>query len=88
MIRANKFLEEIYNDLGRLLFLIYWGKQYYISFYDDAIRTYHIKTIWHKGQAFEKFLEFISWAKNQSGKMLKRYRIDEGKEFDNKALKT
>ncbi len=41
----------------------------------------------HKSQAFEKFLEFISWAENQSGKKLKRYRTDGGGEFDNEALK-
>ncbi len=40
----------------------------------------------HKGQAFEKFLEFISWAENQSGDKLKRYRTDGGREIDNEAL--
>ena len=42
----------------------------------------------YKGQAFEKFLEFISWAKNQLGKKLKRYRINGGGEFNNEALKS
>ena len=42
--------------------------------------------MWHKSQAFEKFLEFISWAENQSEKKLKRYRTDVGGEFDNKAF--
>ncbi len=36
----------------------------------------------HKSQAFEKFLEFIYWAENQSGKKLKTYFTDGGREFD------
>ena len=42
----------------------------------------------HKSQAFEKFLELISWAENQSGKKLKRNRRDGGGEFNNKTFKS
>lgn len=41
----------------------------------------------YKSQAFEKFLEFIFWAENQSEKMLKKYCKDGKKLFDNEALK-
>ncbi len=41
----------------------------------------------NKSQAFEKFLEFIFWAENKSGKKLKRYHTNRGGEFNNKALK-
>lgn len=88
MTRATEFLEEINSDLGGLLSLIEQRKLYYIFFYNDATRTYYIKIMQHKSQAFKKFLEFISQAKNYLGKKLKRYQIDRGKKFDNKALKT
>lgn len=45
MIRATEFLKAIYNDLGGPLPLTYWGKLYYILFYDDTTRTYYIKPI-------------------------------------------
>ena len=88
MTRAMEFLEEIHSDLGGSLLLTCCGEQHYISFYDDVTVTYHVKTMWYKSQAFEKFLEFISWAENQSEKKLKKYCIDGGEKFDNKAFKT
>ncbi len=88
MIRATEFLEEIHSDLEGPLPPTRRGEQYYISFYDNATGTYHIKTMRHKSQAFEKFLEFIPWAESQSGKMLKRYHTDGRGEFDHEALKS
>ncbi len=87
MTRATEFLEEIHNDLGGPLPPTRLGEQYYISFYDDATGTYYVKTMRHKSQAFEKFLEFVSWEKNQSGKKLRRYRTDRGRKFHDEALK-
>ena len=87
MTMATEFLEEIHSDLRVSLPLLGWKEYYYISFYDDVIGTYHVKTIWHKNQVFEIYLEFISKAKNQSGKIFKRYRINGRREFDNNALK-
>ena len=57
MTRATEFLEEIHSDLGGPLPPTRWGEQYYISFYDDATGAYYVKTMRHKSQAFEKFLE-------------------------------
>ncbi len=87
MTRATGFLEEIHSDLEGPLPPTSWGEQYYISFYDDATGTYHVKTMRHKSQAFEKFLGFISWAENQSGKKLKRYRTDVEREFNKRFSK-
>ncbi len=84
---ATEFLQEIHSDLGGPLPPTRLGEQYYIFFYDDATVTYYVKTIRHKSQGFEKFLEFIYCAENQSGKKLKRYQTDRGGEFDNEALK-
>lgn len=75
MRKARKFWKEINSDLKWSLSLTHWEKQYYISFYDDAIETDYFKTILHKSQVIEKFLEFISWTENQSRKMLKRYSV-------------
>lgn len=88
MIRVIEFLKEIHSNLGRLLPPIRWKKQYYISFYDDATRIYNVQTMWYKSLAFEKFLGFISWAENLSGKKLKRYYTDGRGEFDNEALQS
>ncbi len=72
MTMATEFLQEIHSDLGEPLPPTRWGEQYYISLYDDATGTYYVKIMRHKSQAFEKFLEFTSWAENQSGKKLKK----------------
>ncbi len=88
MTKATEFLGEIHIDLGEPLPPTRLGAQYYIFFYDNATGNYHVKTMRNKSQTFEKFLEFISWPENQSGKKLKWYRTDEGEEFDNKALKS
>ncbi len=88
MTRATEFLEEIHSDLTAPLPPTRWGEDYYIAFYDDTTGTYHVKTMRHKGQAFEKFLEFISWAENQSGKKVKRYLTDGWEMFNHDALKS
>ena len=54
MTKAMEFLEEIHNGLRGLLPPTRWREQYYMSFYDDATGTYHVKTMRHKSQAFEK----------------------------------
>lgn len=58
MIRAIEFLEEIKSDLGGPLLPTHWREQYYIFFQDDAIGTYHIKTIRDKSLDFQKILKF------------------------------
>ncbi len=88
MTRVTEFLEEIHIDLGRPLPLTHWEGQYYTSIYDDATGTYHLKTMQYNNQAFEKFLEFISWAEDQSGKKFKRYRTDGEGVFNNMTLKS
>ncbi len=42
----------------------------------------------HKGQAFEKFVKFVTWAQNQSENKLKSYRTDFREEFDKELFKT
>ena len=88
MKRATESLEEKHSDLLGTLPQTRLETEYYISFYDDETWTKHVKTIRHKSQAFEKFLEFISWAENQSGKKLKRNCRDGAGEFNNKILKS
>lgn len=87
MRNCIEFLEKIHSNLRGSLSPIHWKKLYCITFYDDIIETYHIQTMWHKSPAFEKLLEFNSWAKNQSEKMFKRYQTDRKGQFDNKTLK-
>ena len=64
------------------------GQTFYISFFDDSTGCYYIEGMRHKSQAFEKFVKFVTWAQNQSGNKLKRYRTDFGGEFDNELFKT
>ncbi len=86
--RATEFLGFVYSDLGRPLPATRLGQTFYISFYDDSTGCYYIESVRHKSQAFEKFVKFVTWAQNQSGNKLKRYRTDFGREFDNELFKT
>ena len=88
IIKTIEILKKIQSDLGELLSSICWVEQYYISCYDIATRAYYVKTMWYKSQAFEKFLEFISWVENKSGEKLKKYCTDKKKKFDKEALKS
>ncbi len=86
--RATEFLEFVHSDLGGTLPATRLGHTFYISFFDDSTGCYYIEGMRHKSQAFEKFVKFVTWAQNQSGNKLKRYRTDFGGEFDNELFKT
>lgn len=60
MTKGIEFLEEIHSNLRGCLSPIHWKKIYCITSYDDITETYRIQIMWHKSQAFEKLLEFIS----------------------------
>ena len=88
MRKATKFLEEIDSNLRGLLPSTRWREQYYISFYDNITRVYYVRTMQHKSQAFENFVQFIFSVENQLRKKIKKYCTDGVKEFDNEALKS
>ncbi len=86
--QATEVLEFVHSDLGGPLPATRLRQTFYMFFYDDSTGCYYIEGMRHKIQAFEKFVKFVTWAKNQSGNKLKRYRTDFGGEFDNKLFKT
>ncbi len=87
MTRATKFLELLHSDLGGPLSSTKYRDIFYISFYDNATRTYYVKPLRHKSQAIDEFSKFVTWALTQSGNKLKRYCTDFGGEFDNQSFK-
>ncbi len=87
MTYATEFLELLHNDLGGSLPSTKYGYIINISFYDEATKTYHVKSLRHNSEAFDEFLKFVTWAQTQSGNKLKRYRRDFEREFDNQSFK-
>lgn len=57
----------------------------FIDDYSRYIFTYFLK---QKSEAFDTFLQFIAMAEKQTGKTLKQFRSDNGKEYMNSKFKT
>lgn len=82
---STEVLQYIHSDL--------WGSpnvtpslskcQYYISFVDDYSRKVWIYFLKTKDEAFSKFVEWKALVENQSGKVVKALRTDNGLEYCN-----
>lgn len=80
--RATAPLELIHSDIcGPMPTESIGRMRYYVSFVDDyshLSKTYAIRL---KSEAFEKFKIYKSWAENQTGYKIKKFRTDGGMEF-------
>lgn len=83
MSHATKFLEKVHSNLCGFFPVSQSGMRSYISFKNDAIRTYHIYPIKLKSQAFDKIKKHVDWASQKTGMQLKKLYTDGGKEYNN-----
>lgn len=82
--KTNQVLELVHSDVcGPTTIDSFGGSRYFLTFVDDFSRKVFVFTIKKKSEAFEKFLEFKSWAENQTEKRIKIIRTDNGKEYCN-----
>ncbi|KAH9658981.1 hypothetical protein KPL70_023688 [Citrus sinensis] len=60
------------------------GARYFVSFIDDFSMKVWIYVLKHKGEALERFKEWITLIENQTDKKIKRLRTDNGLEYCSK----
>ena len=81
-------LAQINADLfGPTRVATHAGAKYLCVFIDAAtgyVKVYHLKV---KSQATECFKSFRRWIENQTGKLIKNLRTDNGGEFDNQEMR-
>ena len=83
---SNCILEYVHSDLWGSSFvpLSLNGYQYFMSIIDDHSRRVWVYFLKHRNEAFAKFKEWKIMVENQTGRKLKRLRIDNGLEFCNR----
>lgn len=80
--RAAAIGDEIHSDIwGPSPVETNHGKRYYISFTDDHSRFTHLYLIRKKDEAFESYVTYEAWLKNQKSAMIKCLHSDRGGEF-------
>ncbi|KAH9704469.1 hypothetical protein KPL70_011474 [Citrus sinensis] len=82
---TKQTLDYIHSDLwGPSQVPSLGGARYFVSFIDDYSRKVWIYVLKHKSEALGKFKEWVTLIENQTGKKIKRLRIDNGLEYCSK----
>jgi len=85
--RANDILELVHSDLnGPHKTTGFDGSKYFLSFVDDYSKLAVIYTINSKSEVYECFKNYINKVENLTGKKIKKFRCDNGKEYLNKYI--
>ena len=80
--KTTSVLELVHSDVcGPMSVASVGGSFYFITFVDDYSRYVWVYIIRKKGQAIDKFKEFIALSENTTGKRIKRFRSDNGGEY-------
>jgi hypothetical protein len=81
--KSNGILDLIHSDLcGPMTALSMNGCIYYIIFIDDCSRKTWIYFLKTKDESFSRFQDFKNLVENQTGRHIRVFRTDNGKEFD------
>jgi hypothetical protein len=81
-MREEGILQLVHSDVFGLVLVPSLGKYvYYVSFIDDFSRNTWIYFLRKKFEVFERFKELKALVDNQTGKITKALRIDNGGEF-------
>jgi len=85
--RSQHCLDIIYSDLcGPMRTSSMGGAYYLITFIDDHSRWYQTYFLKSKDEAPSKFIEFKNLVENQTGRKIKIFHSDNGKEFCNSTM--
>ena len=80
--RTTELLGLIHTDVcGLMMTQARGGYSYFITFIDDLSRFGYVYLMKHKSEAFDKFKEYQSMVKKQTGKSIKVLRSDRGGEY-------
>ena len=80
--KTTSVLELVHSDVcGPMSVASVGGSFYFVSFIDDYSRYAWVYIIKKKGEAIEKFKQFIALSENVTGKRIKRFRSDNGGEY-------
>lgn len=86
--RAIKELELIHSDVGGPISIKSMGGcRYYVTFIDDFTRKVFVYCLHNKSQVFQCFVKFKTLVENQIESKIKKFRSDNGTEFDNTKFK-
>jgi Reverse transcriptase (RNA-dependent DNA polymerase)/Integrase core domain/GAG-pre-integrase domain/Zinc knuckle len=79
---APNFGDIVHSDLwGRTPVSTNNGKNYYVSFTDDATRLTHLYLLRNKSDAFKAYKEYSAWVKTNRNTTIKRLHSDRGGEY-------
>ncbi|KAL0546565.1 hypothetical protein IC582_016476 [Cucumis melo] len=81
-LRTKIPLELVHSNLcGPMNVKAREGYRYFSSFIDDYLRYGHVYLIQNKSDSFEKFKEYKAKVENESGKTIKTFQSDRGREY-------
>ncbi|CAK9818809.1 Retrovirus-related Pol polyprotein from transposon TNT 1-94 [Anthophora quadrimaculata] len=82
--RATNILDIIHSDVcGPMRTRSYGGNKYFVTFIDDHSRWCEIRFLKSKDQLFDAFRDFKNYIENQTGRKIKVFQSDNGKEYVN-----
>ncbi len=82
---ATEPFELVHSDVcGPLSVNSIGGSRFFVTFIDDYSRYTYVYFIERKDQVLEKFKEFVTLARNLTGKQVKTLRTDNGGEYCSK----
>jgi hypothetical protein len=81
-LRAEGILQLVHNDVFELASIPSLGKYvYYVSFINDFLGNTWMYFVWKKYKLIDRFKEFKDLMENQTKKIIKVLRMDNGGEF-------
>ena len=85
--RSNDLLGIVHSDVcGRIETKSLGGAEYFVTFIDDKSRFVWVYVLKHKGEVFEKFIEWKNMMEKSSGQKIKVLRTDNGGEYTSKVF--
>ena len=80
--RAKTLLEFVHSDVcGPMRTSTFGGMRYFVTFIDDKSRYCAVYLMRNKSEVFDKFVQFVKLAENQTGSRIKVLRSDNGGEY-------
>lgn len=85
--RSANLLDVVYSDVaGPMKTPTFGGMKYFATFTDDKSRLCKLYLMRSKDEVYDKFVEFVNWAENQTGRRVKVLRTDGGGEYQSAKL--